>query len=261
MKNICFFILSLFFIQCNAQSPKNSSAKSGVAVADLKKTIVCKSEKLTYHFPDIRAKNENNFFNQEIIAGYVEASGISMGKIKTPEQLLQNIVKSRIEACKKGDNYSGLNTVSFEIGSNNGKVLSLTMHYEILAGNLTIEEKYYNFDIVNKKVLTVDEVFSKDKIPNLIHRINKELKEKLEEYNKESKELEQQEIVDGLLANSSAIFTKEQLESFKILEKGIEFKIDYGVPRGTLPLDNDVFMSYEELKGDLNEKINSLLRQ
>ena len=256
MKNICFLILCFFFIQCNAQSSQKLGAKSGIAVTDLKKTVACKSEKLVYHFPDIYAKNENNFFNQEIITGYIEASGFPLGKIKTPEQLLQSIVKSRTEECKKEDNYSGLNTVSFEIGLNNGKILSLTMHYEILAGNLNIEEQHYNFDITNKKILTADEVFRKDRISNLVSRINKELKEQLEEYNKESKDQEQQEVVDGLLANSSAIFTKEQLE-FKILEKGIEFKIDYGIPRGTLPLDDYVFMSYEELKGDLNEKVNS----
>lgn len=243
----------------NAQPSQKSGARSGIAIADLKQTAACKSEKLAYHFPDIYARNEDNFFNQEIITGYAEASGLPLGKIKTPGQLLESIVKSRTEACRKEDNSSGLNTVSFEIGLNNGKILSLTMHYEILAGNLNIEEQHYNFDIANKKIFTADEVFRKDRISGLVSRINRELKEQLEGYSQESKDQEQQEAVDGLLANSSAIFTKEQLESFRLLEKGIEFKIDYGMQRGTLPLDSYLFMSYEELRGDLNEKARSAI--
>lgn len=251
MRNICLIALCLFFAGAKAQSPKVLKTKSGVAVRDVKKTLSCKSEKLTFHFPDVYGKNEHNFFNQQLIAGYLKAADLAKGKIQTPEQLLQHIVKSRTAACKEKDNYSGLNQVDFEIGMNNGKVLSLTMHYEILAGNLNLEEQHFSFDVVNKKILTANAVFRKDKMQNLTAKINNELKEKLEEYNKESKSEEQQEAVNTLLANAVHIFKKEQLESFRMLDKGIEFSADYGLPRGTIPVDHTVFLSFKELEGYL----------
>lgn len=251
MRSICLIVLCLFFAEGKAQSSKSLKAVSGIAVRDVKKTLVCKSEKLTYHFPDIYGKNEHNFFNQQLIAGYLEISGLAKGKIQTPEQLLQQVVKSRASGCREKNDYSGLNNVSFEIGINNGKVLSLTMRYEVLAGNLTIEEQHFNFDVVNKKILTANEVFRKDKIHHLTTKINNVLKERLEEYRKEPKGEEQQKAVNELLSNVANIFKKEQLEFFRILEKGIEFSADYGLPRGTIPVDPTVFLSFKELEGYL----------
>lgn len=252
MKKLSFLFLLLFFIQCKAQS----SLKS-IEIADLRETVSCKSNKMEFRFPDIYGKNESNFFNQEISKGYQEVAEINGQKAKKPKELLKSVtLKSKENCLKKND--GGLTAVNFEIGINNGKILSLALYYETLAGSLSFENQNYNFDVVNKKNLIVDDLFEKENLKIVAVLIHKELHNRLEDYQKEEKEDDQKTEV-GRLLKKSQLFTKEQLNSFKILKEGIVFTADLGLPRGTIPVDGEVLLTFQELSVYLKESFKNMI--
>ena len=256
MKKISFFFMLALFLQCDAQSAKGVSNRNSVAIADVAKTITCNSGKLEFHIPDILGKNEDNFFNRQIIKGIVDFSGLEGVVSKNPKEALQQFVSQIKKDCAESN--GGLTALNFQKGLNNGRIVSISMQMETLAGSLIFEKQYYNFDIQKQQSLTINYLFSKADQSKVSEKINKELKARLQEYNKEAKENDQQEIVNELLSKPK-IFSFSEQNMFFITQIGIEFTADYGVERGILPVQENVFLTFTELKKYLNKDFKKML--
>ena len=243
------------FLQCDAQSAKGVSNRNSVAIADVAKTITCNSEKLEFHIPDILGKNEDNFFNRQIIKGIVDFSGLEGVVSKNPKEALQQFVSQIKKDCAESN--GGLTALNFQKGLNNGRIVSISMQMETLAGSLIFEKQYYNFDIQEQKLLTITHLFSKADQSKVSEKINNELKARLQEYNKEL-ENDQQEVVNELLSKPK-IFSFDDQNTFFITQTGIEFTAGYGVERGILPVGENVFMTFAQLNNYLKKDFQKML--
>jgi len=255
MKKITFFFMLLLFVQSYAQSMKGIGNRNAIAIADVAKTITCNSEKLEFHIPDILGKNEDNFFNQQIIRGIVGFSGLEEIVSKNPKEALEQLVSQRTKDCAESN--GGLTALNFQKGLNNGRIVSISVQLETLAGSLIFDKQFYNFDIQKQQLLTVNHLFSKADQSKVSDKINRELKARLQEYNKEA-EHDQRKIVNELLSKPK-IFSFDGQTTFFITPTGIEFTAEYEVERGVLPVQENVFMTFSELKNYLNKDFKKML--
>ncbi|PXY46056.1 hypothetical protein [Flavobacterium hydrophilum] len=134
------------------------------------------------------------------------------------------------------------------------------MDFQSLAGNINVDSYYYNFNVLNRKKILYTDIIKENKIQVLLKKCNTILKDRLDELLSENKtELEDSDIYQSLI-HSKRIFEKENLNVFSIQEKGIEYVFNYGFPNVMFAIENNIFISYNDLetilKDDFKEKIN-----
>ncbi|HSD05679.1 hypothetical protein [Flavobacterium sp.] len=250
-------IYSLIFIFFNLNCCLSQVSKKKVVPIKIHSIIdstYCNSntEKYYFEFPDIFNKNEINFFNNSITIDYLNYLDIEKKSIK-PRDLIRMAIVIRKKECNDNNNFSGLIGSDYKITFNNSNILSISMDYESLAGNINIDSYYYNFDVPNKKLLVFTDIIKENKTNELLKKCNQILKNRLDELYKENKnELATSEIYQSLI-RSSSLFKKENLNTFSIQKNGIEYIFNYGFPNGMFPIDNNIFISYDDLKMILKE--------
>jgi hypothetical protein len=257
-------IYSLIFIFLNLNSCLSQTCKNKESTINIHSVIdstYCNNynEKYYFEFPDIFNKNEINFFNNSITIDYLNYLGIEKKHIK-PRDLINMAIIMRKKECNDNNNFSGFIGSNYKITFNNSKILSINMSYESLAGNINIDSYYYNFDVPNKKALVFTDIIKENEIKELLKKINSTLKNRLDElYNENKNKLETSDVYQSLI-HSSSLFKKENLNTFSIQKKGIEYVFNYGFPNGMFAIENNIFISYDDLKmilkEDFKEKID-----
>ena len=132
------------------------------------------------------------------------------------------------------------------------------MNYQLLAGNLTVDNYYYNFDIDLEKNLNSKDVFKENKIKGLIKKCNTILKERISNlYKNNRSNIEISEIYNSL--KTKELFNIENLNNFIIKDNHFIFIYDYGFPNGTVDIENNIAFSIQNLnvffKDDFKNKI------
>lgn len=162
-------------------------------------------------------------------------------------------INMRKKECTDNNNFSGFIGSNYKITFNNSNILSINMSYEWLAGSINIDSYYYNFDVPNKKTLVFTDIIKENKIKELLKKCNSILKNRLDKlYNENKSELETSDVYQSLI-HSSSLFKKENLNTFSIHKKGIEYVFNYGFPNGIFAIENNIFISYDDLKMMLKE--------
>jgi hypothetical protein len=252
-----YIIYSLILISFNLNSclsQTNKNKDSAIKIHSVIDSIYCNNnnEKYYFEFPDIFDKNENNFFNNCISTDYLNYLDIEK-KSEKPKNLIYIVLLARKKECNDNNNFSGFIGSNYKVTFNNSNILSITMNYETLAGNINIDSYYYNFDVPKSKTLVSNDIIKESKINELLKKCNSILKSRLDELYKENKsELDASDVYQSLI-HSNSLFKKENLNTFSIQKKGIEYIFNYGFPNGMFPIENNIFISYKDLKMILNE--------
>ena len=258
MKNVLSFIIFVIcfgFNSCQSQVKKDLETKLN-SIIDSTQCMNYK-EKYSFEFPDILGKNENNFFNNIVIKDYLIYLDIE-NKVITPKKLIALAIDKRKKECEN-NNFSGFIGSEYNITFNNGKLLSINMKYESLAGGINIDSYYYNFDVQQKKTLKHSDVLKEDKTNELVKMCNKILNDRLKNLYVESKnELDESDVYKSLI-DSKAIFNKANLNSFSLQENGIVFIFNYGFPNGVFDIDNNLYFTYTDFQKYIKEDFQKKL--
>lgn len=260
VKTIKLTIYLLIFILFNVDSCLSQAGEnSGIKIHSIIDSVKCNNEKYYFEFPDILNKNEINFFNNSISADYLNYLDIEKKSIR-PNDLINMAILMRKKECNDSNNYSGFIGSNYKVTFNNFKILSINMNYESLAGSINIDSYYYNFDILNNKILQFNDIIKESKIQELLKKINSILRDRLNRAYKENKnELNNSDVYESL-THSKILFRKENLDTFSISKKGIEYIFNYGFSNGMVAIENNIFFSYNDLKmilkDEFKEKIN-----
>lgn len=252
--NIIYSLIFIFFNLNSCISQVNKNKNSIVKIHSIIDSTSCTNtnEKYYFEFPDIFDKNEINFFNNSICIDYLNYLDIEEKNIK-PKELIDIAVHSRKKECDDNHNFSGFIGSNYKVTFNNSNILSITMNYESLAGSINIDSYYYNFDVLNSKTLVFDDIIKENKTNDLVKKCNSILKNRLNELYKENKsELDSSDVYQSLI-HSNGLFKKENLNTFSIQKKGIEYIFNYGFPNGMFAIENNIFISYYDLKMILKE--------
>ena len=260
MRSVVCYLFFIIFSFYSCQGQENKSKINIVKIQSLKSSIKCKNykEKFDFNFPDILGKNENNFFNNVIIKDYLNYLDIE-NKIMTPKKLIGIAIDKRKKECEN-NNFSGFINSEYNITYNNGKLLSINMNYESLAGSINIDTYYYNFDVQKKRILQYSDILKDDKTNELIKMCNKILNERLKNLYAENKdELDESDVYKSLI-DSKSIFNKSNLDSFSLEGKGIKFIFNYGFPNGVFDIDNNLYFSYKDFQKYFSQDFQKKLK-
>lgn len=194
--NIIYSLIFIFFNLNSCLSQVNKNKESTIKIHSVIDSTYCNNynEKYYFQFPDIFDKNEINFFNNSITFDYLNYLDIEKKSIK-PRDLIDMAIIIRKKECNDNNNFSGFIGSNYKVTFNNLNVLSITMNYESLAGNINIDSYYYNFDVPNRKTLALTDIIKENKIKELLKKCNSILKNRLDElYNENKSELEASDI-------------------------------------------------------------------
>lgn len=177
MKSVVCYLFFIIFTFYSCQGQEKKSKNDIVKIQSLKNSVKCMNykEEFDFNFPDILGKDENNFFNTIIIKDYISYLDIE-NKLITPKKLIEVAIDKIKKQCNN-KNFSGLIGSNYNVTYNNGKLLSINMNYESVAGNINVDSYYYNFDVKQRKILEYSNVLKDDKINELIKICNKIIKD------------------------------------------------------------------------------------
>lgn len=256
MKIITKYLLILFCLNiysCRAQVRYNLQKQ----VFIIKDSIKCNNEISFFVFPDVLAKNESNFFNNVIAKDYINYLGTEKNLLK-PKDFVKEAITLKKTNCNN-NNFSGLANSTCVISFNNLNIVSIIMNYESLAGNLSTDTYYYNFNIKNSKILGYKDVLKEEKLNILLNIGDKILRNRLKNLFTEEKDNLSDSDRYKLLSNSKKIFKQDNLHSFIIKENGIEFLYSYGFNKGEYDIEDNLFFSFKDLeiflKDDFRKKL------
>lgn len=250
VKTMKLTIYSLIFILFNVNSCLSQAGKdSRIEINSIIDSVKCNNEKYYYEFPDILSKNEINFFNNSMSTDYLNYLDLDIEKKNIrPSDIINMAILMRKKECNDNNNYSGFIGSNYKVTFNNFKIVSINMNYESMAGSINIDSYYYNFDIEKNKILQFNDIIKENKIYELLKKINSILLDRLNKVYKENKdELNNSDVYESLI-HSKSLFKKENLDTFSISEKGIEYIFNYGFPNGSIAIENNIFISYNDLK-------------
>ncbi|WP_395076750.1 hypothetical protein [Flavobacterium sp.] len=259
MKAIIYYLSFIIVSFYSCQGQEKNSQHTIVKIQSIKNSIKCKNYKdnFVFNFPDILGKNENNFFNNIIIKDYTSYLDLE-NKLITPKKLIAVAIDKRKKECEN-NNFSGFISSDYNITYNNGKLLSISMNYESLAGSINVDSYYYNFDVEQQKILKYSDVLKEDKTNELVKMCNKILNDRLKNLYTESKdELDESDVYKSLI-DSKAIFNKANLNSFSLQENGIVFIFNYGFPNGVFDIDNNLYFTYTDFQKYIKEDFQKKL--
>ena len=163
-------------------------------------------------------------------------------------------IQSNYEKCACGTVGSG-----FSVNFNKHNLLSLSISVETMGAYPDGYLKSFNFNTRTGSLVYLDSLIKKDSMASLVSRLNSELKKRMEEANaiaeEDAEKPEEGDSMETLFERTE--FSKEDLKSFTITEKGINFYFDFGFPHAFQSLEpaGDFFISKEELKKYLKEDV------
>lgn len=143
-------------------------------------------------------------------------------------------------------NGAGLTGCSYRVLYNTNSALSISVHIETLGA---YPDSYYediNLNLSTGKRILISDLIREDAINNLVKRLDDTVQKRIKDKIKEDNISED----DIKWAFGETKFTLESLSHFAIVENGLMFYFDYGLPHviKALSPDEDILMNYEELK-------------
>lgn len=133
------------------------------------------------------------------------------------------------------------------------------MNYKLLAGNLSVNSYYYNFNIEKKENITSEDAFKQNKTSQLITKCNTILNKIIADlYSNNKVELDESETYTQI-KSSDRLFKKEHLSNFIIKEDKFIFIYNFGFPPGTFDIENNIQFSINEIINYLQEDFKNNL--
>lgn len=143
-------------------------------------------------------------------------------------------------------NGAGLTGCSYRVLYNTNYALSISVHIETLGA---YPDSYYediNLNLRTGKRILISDLIREDAMDELAKRLDDTVQKRIKDKIKEENISED----DVKWAFGETKFTAESLSHFAIVENGLMFYFDYGLPHviKALSPDEDIFMDYEEIK-------------
>jgi hypothetical protein len=250
----CLFAAVLFVSCENNSGEKNTSdvlnkdtvpAEKDVLRVTTKKYILkSKDQEAVMEWPQIEGE-----VSKEVLKKMNDAISIDTVCGESIDSIQKNY-----SDCSCGTVGSG-----YSVNYNKSGILSLSISVETMGAYPDGYLRSYNFNIKTGEAFSIDDLIKKDSLPSLIRDLNAELTKRIEESKaiaaEDAEKSDDSESLDELFNRTE--FSKEDLKSFIITDKGITFYFDFGFPHAFQALEpaGDFFISREELKPYLNPEI------
>jgi hypothetical protein len=174
---------------------------------------------------------------------------------------IDTVCGESIDAIQKNYSECSCGTVGsgYSVNYNKRDILSLSISVETMGAYPDGYLRSYNFSVKTGEGISIDHLIKKDSLSSLIMRLNAELTKRVEESKamaeEDAEKSDDNESLDDLFSRTE--FSKDDLKSFIITDKGITFYFDFGFPHAFQALEpaGDFFISNEELKPYLNAGI------